>query len=68
MKRCVLALLIASAAILAAGCGDGVAYTRQERAEMRRKVWEMDRRQLTDDLDYLFLDEQPTRLSRWSIE
>ncbi|HOB75726.1 MAG TPA: hypothetical protein PKG54_14505 [Phycisphaerae bacterium] len=50
-------------------CGqDGVAYTGKERREMRRRVAEIDCRQLNDDLDYFFLQEQPSHLSRWPIE
>jgi hypothetical protein len=66
-----MALLLLAVMFGPMGCccgGDGVAYTARERQEMHRKVWEYDCKQLNDDLDYLFLLEQPTRLSRWAIE
>lgn len=72
MKRSIMAVLMLVVVALPIGChccdGDGVAYTREERKEIHRRVREMDCRQLVDDLDYLFLREQPTRLSRWAIE
>lgn len=71
MKRCVLALVLLVIVALPAGCccgGDGVAYSARERKEMHRKVREYDCKQLNDDLDYFFLQEQPTHLSRWPIE
>ena len=69
MRRYAFALLLVATVFLPIGCtGDGVAYTAREREEMHRRIRESDQRQLNDDLDYLFLEDQPTRLSRWSVE
>jgi hypothetical protein len=70
MRRYVFALLLVIVGVLPIGCacGDGVAYSARERAEIHHRVHEMDCRMLNDDLDYLFLEEQPSRLSRWPIE
>ncbi len=69
MRRFVFALLLVAVGILPVGCtSDGVAYTGRERHQIHQRVREMDARQLNDDLDYLFLQEEPTRLSRWPIE
>lgn len=69
MRRFAFALLLLFTAVLPPGCtGDGVAYTQRERQENFRRSWDMDQRMLNDDLDYLMLRDQPSRLSRWSVE
>ncbi len=68
MKRWVLFAALAATAIAQTGCGDGVAYTRREREERTRRNFDNDMRQLTDDWDYFWLDEQRGRLSRWRVE
>ena len=62
-----LAMLIATV-VLPAGCGDGVALSAAERANMRRQIAENDRKQLNDDWDRFWLNDRPSRLSRWTIE
>ncbi len=93
MKYVIFALVLATIALIQAGCScgeccpinlapgttadlpggwccgrDGVAMDECERREMRRRVAEIDCRQLNDDLDFFFLQEQPSHLSRWPIE
>jgi hypothetical protein len=69
MRRCAFALLLVATVVLPIGCtGDGVAYTHRERQENYRRSWDMDQRMLNDDLDFFMLRDQPSRLSRWSIE
>ncbi|GMU21241.1 MAG: hypothetical protein AMXMBFR13_13340 [Phycisphaerae bacterium] len=68
MKRLMLAASLLIGTVLPLGCGDGMAYTRRERQVIHERIREIDRRQLVDDIDYLLLQEQPTRLSRWAIE
>lgn len=69
MRRCAFVLLLLVMAALPFGCsGDGVAYTGREYREIGRRTNEMDQKMLIDDLHYLNLDEQPSHLSRWSIE
>jgi hypothetical protein len=69
MRRFAFALLLVATVVLPIGCtGDGVAFTHRDRQENYRRSVEMDQRMLNDDLDFLMLREQPTRLSRWAIE
>ena len=69
MRRCAYALLLVVTVVLPIGCtGDGVAYSRRERQEAYRRSLEMDQRMMNDDIDFLMLRDQPSRLSRWSIE
>jgi hypothetical protein len=69
MRRFAFALLLLITAVLPLGCtGDGVAYSHRERQENFRRSWDMDQRMLNDDLDYLMLRDQPSHLSRWSVD
>ena len=62
-----VAVIILSAIALTSGCGDGVALTRRERQERDRQIFENDMRQIVDDWDTFWLNDSPTRLSRWRI-
>lgn len=67
MQRWILMITLATMAGLAAGCGDGMAKTRRERAEEYRHVVESDMKQLNDDLDSFWLMDRPSRLSWWRV-
>jgi len=68
MKRLVLLAAVGAMVFLTTGCGDGVAYTRQERAETHRRVLENDRKQLNDDWDAFWLMDRPGRLTWWRVQ
>jgi len=69
MRRFAFALLLLVTVVLPIGCtGDGVAYSHREREENWRRSMEMDQRMLNDDLDFFFLRDEPSHLSRWSID
>ena len=66
MRRFMLATVIASA-LLASGCGDGMAIDRRARAERHRRIVDIDMRQFNDDWDTLWLMDEPSRLSPWRV-
>jgi hypothetical protein len=68
MKRWAILAMLVMVGIAQTGCGDGVVATRRERQERTKRNFDMDMRQLTDDWDYFWLDEQQSRLSRWHVE
>jgi len=49
------------------GCGDGVARSRRERAELHRRVLANDLKQINDDWDEFWLLDRPGRLSWWRV-
>lgn len=64
-------LLWATAALLGfglLGCGDGVTTTRAERAERHKRTFEMDWKQLNDDIDAFLLLDRPSRLTWANVE
>ncbi len=68
MRRYAFAFLTVLTAILAVGCsGDGMAYSGREYREISRRAWDVDQKQLIDDLHYLNLDEQSSRMSLWTV-
>ena len=68
MKRCVILATLVATIVLAAGCGDGVAYTRRERQERNRRILDNDMKQLVDDWDMLWLNERESRRTKWRKE
>ena len=69
MKRVLFSGLVFVMGFGAIGCGgDGMAITRSERAERHRRIREIDRKQLNDDIDLILLQDRPGRLSEWQVE
>lgn len=67
MKRFLLLTIGGLLLTLQPGCGDGVAYTRQERAQHYKEQAELDSRMLNDDVDLFMLTDRPSRLSRFRV-
>lgn len=67
MRWAILVALLVSF-LASAGCGDGVALTRRERAQQHRRIYEMDMKQLNDDWDSFWLMDRPSRLSWTRVE
>lgn len=65
MMRWATFLLILAATFVITGCGEGMAFSAHERRERIDRVIEADARQLTDDLDLLFLNDDISHLSPW---
>ena len=69
MKR--LALLLA--ALGAVGCarpnefGYGTAYSAKERDQQILRNWDLEGKEMVDDIDHLLLLEPSSRLSDWNI-
>lgn len=68
MKRLVLLSALLVSLILTSGCGDGVAITRRERQERHKRILESDFKQLNDDWDAFWLNDQEGRLTWARVE
>jgi len=67
MRRWILLMALGALIWATTGCGDGVARTRRERAEMHKRVFENDMKQINDDWDEFWLMDRPGRLSWWRV-
>ena len=68
MKYFLMLAALAALLIPVLGCGDGVAYSRQERANRQKEIIDNDFRQMTDDWDTFWLMDQKTHLSQWNVD
>ena len=68
MRRWVMLAMLVAVMLLETGCGPGVAYSARDRRERARRIFENDMKQLADDWDLLWLNDQNLRTSRWSVE
>lgn len=65
MMRWATVLLVLAATFFITGCGEGMALSSHERRERIDRVIEVDARQLTDDLDLFFLNDDISHLTPW---
>jgi len=65
MIRWATLILVLAATFVLTGCGEGMAITRRERQERHARIFEYDMKQLNDDWDLLWLNEDVTQLSPW---
>ena len=64
--RTILALFTVAVAACSFGCASGsVAMTAHERQHQHDLVRTRDREALRDDWDMIWLNDRPTRLTRW---
>jgi len=68
MKRLVLLSALLAMMILATGCGDGIAITRNERRERHKRILENDWKQINDDWDAFWLNDREGRLTWHRVE
>jgi hypothetical protein len=52
---------------MVAGCGDGVALTRRERAERHKRILENDLQQFNDDWDLFWLNDRPSYMTPYRV-
>jgi len=53
--------------VLSSGCGDGVVFSRRERKERHKRIFENDMKQLADDWDAFWLNDAPSRMTPWRV-
>ena len=68
MRRWLIPAMLLATVGFQTGCGSGMAYDSRERQHHARKILENDLKQLVDDWDLLWLNDQNLRTSRWSVE
>jgi hypothetical protein len=68
MKKILLLLALGACVLAAGGCGDGVVDTRRDRQERYKRIFDNDMKQINDDWDAFWLNDQPGRLSWWQVE
>ena len=66
MRIFVLFGLLAGAALTSGGC-ETVAYSSAERAALIGRTWDIERRQINDDIDSALLLRPPSQLSIWHV-
>lgn len=67
MIRWAVLLGICAATFMVAGCGDGVALTRRERAERHKRILENDLQQFNDDWDLFWLNDRPSYMTPYRV-
>ena len=50
------------------GCGDGMAHSRRERMHRIQRIVESDIKQISDDWDFIMLNDRTSRFSWWATE
>lgn len=65
MTRWAIILVVLAGAFTICGCGEGMAVSSRERAERHKRIFENDMRQINDDWDLLWLNEDVGHLSHW---
>ena len=63
-KLCIPLVLVLLAMVFVSGCANTV-ETGQERSWRIAQGWELDRRMLADDWDYIMLINKNSTLSQW---
>ena len=67
MKSLSLIALLAGALFAATGC-ETPGYTATENARIISRNYNYDLRQMTDDWDYLWLQDKPSRMTTWTVQ
>ncbi len=63
MIRWAIILVVLAATFAITGCGDGMAISSRERMERHKRGFDADMRQLNDDWDLLWLNDNVGHLS-----
>ncbi len=66
--RWILLLIIGVSGLAVFGCGPNMTQTPSEIAHTERHIWDLEGRELQDDIQYLLLLDRPSRLTRWETE
>ena len=66
MRILVLIGLLAGSA-LTGGCAPTLAYSAQERNALIARTWNIDSRQIVDDVDSYLLLRPPSRMTIWHV-
>ena len=67
MKRLAMLAILSMVMMLTSGCGPGVAYSASERENRYSRITDYDMRQLADDFDLFWLQEDASRMSYWRV-
>jgi hypothetical protein len=67
MKRLSLLALLAGALFAAAGCATP-GYTATENARIAQRNMSYDLLQMTDDWNYFWLYDKPSRMTTWTVQ
>ncbi len=68
MKTLVLVALVAGLTLLSTGCGATPAYSGRERGRLIARQWNIEGRQLNDDVDHILLLRGGGNLSIWHVK
>jgi hypothetical protein len=66
MRIFLLIGLLACTAMFGGGCS-GMAYSQEERHAQIARTWDIDGRQLVDDIDSALLLRPPSRMTIWHV-
>jgi hypothetical protein len=67
MKRVALLLVLVGGLFAATGC-ETPAYSSRENLQNLSRNYGYDLRQTTDDWNYLWLQDEPSRLTPWGVQ
>jgi hypothetical protein len=65
MIRSIVILFVLAAMFTLSGCGEGMALTSRERSERHSRILETDFKQLNDDWDSFWLNDDISHLTPW---
>ena len=67
MKAFALAVVLGCAAVISSGCGATPAYSGHERWQLITRNWDMEGKQINDDIDSLLLLRPMSHMTIWHV-